>query len=102
MLWHQSGPQEASAFTASDLKICDLCGALNLASNRECFICRWHGRFECRADVVNLAMELAEQKNGRLEAWQLSSAPFSWAGPRHGFLAGVTGVIQRIWAWLRG
>lgn len=100
MLWHESGPQEASAFTASDLKICDLCGALNLAANRECFVCRWHGRFERRADVVNMVMELMERKHGRLEAWLLSGDSFSWARPSIGLLARAQALFHRIKAWM--
>jgi len=28
------------------LKCCPLCGAVNAAQNRECFVCRWHGKFD--------------------------------------------------------
>ncbi len=74
MLWHDNRPREAPVYAASDLKLCDLCGALNLNSNRECFVCRWHGRFEHRPDVVSMAMELLERKHGRLEVCLLSSS----------------------------
>ena len=69
MSWQQHGSEQAQSLTASDLKICDLCGALNLALNRECFVCRWHGNFERRAEIVTMAMELAWRKNGALEPW---------------------------------
>jgi hypothetical protein len=28
------------------LKRCALCGAVNAASNSECFVCGWHGQFD--------------------------------------------------------
>ena|SRR5690349_7551304 len=31
---------------ADNLKRCPLCGAVNAATNGECFVCRWHGEFE--------------------------------------------------------
>jgi hypothetical protein len=67
MIWRETWGDQARAFQAADLKICDLCGALNLASNGECFVCRWRGHFDCRPEVVTLAMELLERQHGRIE-----------------------------------
>lgn len=100
MLWHQNGQRESRAFSASDLKICDLCGALNLASNQECFVCRWHGSFERRADVVNMAMELVERQHGRLDKGLFSGAPFVIEKPPRGPLALLSNAFRRIKAWL--
>lgn len=102
MLWRESGPQEASALSASDLKICELCGALNMASNRECFVCRWRGRFERRADIVRLAIELAERHYGRLEPWLVAGGPAFGAGPRRRFLGRLAHGVRRAVDWLRG
>jgi hypothetical protein len=102
MLWRESGPQEASALSASDLKICDLCGALNLTGNRECFICRWRGRFEQRADIVRLAMELAERQYGRLEPWLFSNGLGFGAEPRGRFAGRFARVMRKVIDWLRG
>ena len=100
MSWQQSGPREAHALTASDLKLCDLCGALNLASNRECFVCRWRGRFERREDIVTMAMELASRKYGCLESWQFSGSPFADIGLRRSFRSRLVGVYLRLRDWL--
>lgn len=35
-----------------NLKRCTLCGALNARQNAECFVCRWHGRFQQDPDVI--------------------------------------------------
>ena len=66
----QQGPP--TVFRTSDLKICELCGWLNLASNPECFVCGWHGRFEHDTEVVQAAVELAVQRLGRLELQYLT------------------------------
>ena len=102
MLWRETGPMEAGHFRENDLKICDLCGALNLASNQECFVCGWHGKFEQRPEVVKMAMELMERKHGRLELRLLTdlesynpTAPRSLRGRLQLFFA-------RIHHWLFG
>ena len=60
------------AIHESDLKICDLCGALNLAENGECFVCGWHGHFDTSPRVIRIAMELVRRKYGALDADSLS------------------------------
>src|ERR1700722_10250123 len=63
----QPGHGRAATFRESDLKICELCGWLNLDSNEECFVCGWHGRFERDPGVVHAALELVLRQHGRLE-----------------------------------
>ena len=50
----------------SDLKLCDLCGALNLVQNQECFACGWHGHFNSQAELVHVAIELYYRPRGVL------------------------------------
>lgn len=91
-----------SAFHESELKICELCGWLNLETNAECFVCGWHGRFVHDPDVVHAAMELAVRRYGRLELQHLTdsrlyrqAAPPTWRSRFRAF-------ARRIWSWLRG
>ena len=59
--------QTGEIYKESDLKICDLCGGLNLAANQECFICGWRGRFEVNPQIVRLAMDLVIGRCGELK-----------------------------------
>lgn len=69
----EAGSQgRVNSFNATDLKICDLCGWLNLESNTECFVCGWHGHFEHNPEVVRAAIELAVRRYGRLELQHLT------------------------------
>lgn len=51
-----------------NLKACPVCGGLNAKQNRECFICRWSGRFDEDAesierglnDLIDRCPEIAE------------------------------------------
>ena len=52
-------------FHEDDLKVCDLCGWLNLGTNTECFVCGWHGHFETDSKTVRAALELANRQIGR-------------------------------------
>src|SRR5581483_7922861 len=90
----QHGSGRAIPFRETDLKICDLCGWLNLASNTECFICGWHGRFERHPDAVHAAVELALRRYGRLELQHFTDPrtyrqPLAMTWPR------------RFWLWLK-
>ena len=76
-----------------DLKICDLCGQLNLATNSECFVCRWKGHFETDAALVHAAVYLTVKQYGRLELQHLTD-PVTYS-----VSAGTLG--QRIGLWLR-
>lgn len=70
--WRAAGPRETGQVGEGALKICDLCGALNLSANTECFSCGWHGRFERRAEIVRLAVELYQRRHGRLQLDELT------------------------------
>ena len=68
----QEGQGRTALIRENDLKICELCGWLNLAANAECFVCGWHGRFERDREVVHAAVELAVRRYGRLELQHLT------------------------------
>ncbi len=68
----QPGQGRTLSFQESELKICDLCGCLNLATNDACFVCGWHGHFEQDERVVHAALELATRRYGRLELQHLT------------------------------
>ncbi len=59
--------QTGEIYKESDLKICDLCGGLNLVGNQECFVCGWRGRFETRPQIVRIAMDLVIGRCGELK-----------------------------------
>ena len=91
-----------TSFSEKDLKICDLCGGLNLTTNPECFVCGWHGHFENSPDLVHAAVELAVRKHGRLELQHLTdmrtyrpSAGLDQNSP-------LKSWFHRLWSWLRG
>ena len=101
----EAGPQgqgHVTAFRECELKICELCGWLNLESNTECFVCGWHGHFEQHPEMVRAAVELAVRRHGCLELQHLTdlrtyhqpAPPSLRTRLRHG--------IRRIWNWLRG
>ncbi|MEZ0326929.1 MAG: hypothetical protein ACAH95_13600 [Fimbriimonas sp.] len=43
---------------ALSLKRCPLCGAVNAVANDECFVCRWHGEFQCDPNSVDEGLGL--------------------------------------------
>ena len=68
----QEGQGRTTLIRENELKICELCGWLNLEVNSECFVCGWHGRFERDREVVHAAVELAVRRYGRLELQHLT------------------------------
>src|SRR5438045_9474464 len=90
----QQGQGREVEFRESELKLCELCGHLNLESNAECFICGWHGRFEQTPEVVRAAVELAVRRYGRRELQHLTD-PRTYRRPAPPALS------QRLLAWLR-
>src|SRR5687767_14847641 len=62
MAWREAGNNYPQIDDALHLKICDLCGALNLVSDTECVVCRWHGHFERRPEVARIALGLHRQR----------------------------------------
>lgn len=97
----QQGQGRAAAFRESELKICDLCGWLNLESNTECFVCRWHGRFERDPEVVHAAVELAVRRYGRLELQHLTDARTYRQPPAPTLRERFTAWWQGLWKRLR-
>ena len=45
------------AVAPGEVKLCELCGALNYQANAECFVCGWRGAFGREGDAVRLAWE---------------------------------------------
>jgi hypothetical protein len=57
----------------SRLKVCPLCGSLNVESNDECFCCRWSGGFERDQRLIQLRVaELAMEQPELRDLWRLS------------------------------
>lgn len=97
----QQGFGRAGTVHEDELKICDLCGSLNLITNRECFICGWSGRFERSHDVVHTAVEIAIQRFGRLDLENLTDIQTYTAKSPN--LAGRIRLwLGRMWQWLSG
>jgi hypothetical protein len=42
------------------VKLCELCGTLNLDANKECWTCRWHGGFKRDETTIALAWQRLE------------------------------------------
>ncbi len=98
----QPGQGRATAFTETELKICELCGWLNLESNEECFVCGWHGRFEQDPELVRAAVELAVRRYGRLELQHLTDLRTYRQPPPPTFKTRFRAWWRRVWSWLRG
>jgi hypothetical protein len=99
----EAGPQgRLTTYRETDLKICELCGWLNLDSNDECFVCGWHGRFEHNPEVIRAAMELAVRRYGRLELQYLTD-PRTYRQPAPPTLRSrFCAWMARVLGWLRG
>ena len=97
----QRGFGRTDSIQENDLKICDLCGSLNLGTNSECFVCGWHGRFEHSHDVVRAAIEIAVRKHGRLEIQYLTDIQ-TYRETAPNLQARFCAWIDRIWNWLSG
>ncbi len=88
------------AISPTDLKICDLCGRLNLSTNQECFICGWRGHFTQDSDTVRACLDVAVRQNGRLELHHLTD-PETYIPPTPQVFPGhFHSWLTRIWNWL--
>jgi hypothetical protein len=97
----QLGFRRTGTFREDELKICDLCGSLNLASNSDCFICGWTGHFEQNRDIVHTAVEIVVQRHGRLELQYLTDIrTYREASP--GIQTRFCGWLASMWRWLSG
>lgn len=101
MIWRETGHRE-DAFTESDLKICDLCGSLNLAENGECFVCSWHGRFETKCEVVRVAMDLLKRRHGEIKAEYLTDGLTCRIATARGLRGWLLRTFVRARHWLFG
>ncbi len=45
-----------------NVKLCDLCGTLNLDLNKECWTCRWHGGFSLDEQTIAFAWQRLETR----------------------------------------
>ncbi len=93
--------QTGDVFQASDLKICDLCGSLNLAVNCICCSCGWHGHFEARPNTVAIAMEMVRAREGAIRLDQVADAR-SALHPHHSLLARLRRSLANASYWLFG
>ena len=102
MIWRETGQGPYDVFQEADLKICDLCGALNLMQKRECLVCGWRGRFETRKEMVRTAIDLFRRQNGDLALDQLTESLHARKEGR----GGIGGWFRRQFAkaryWLFG
>jgi hypothetical protein len=98
----QQGSRRAGDFHENDLKICDLCGWLNLETNDECFVCGWRGHFERDPEVVHTAVELSVRRHGRLELQYLTDPRTYHESPPLTLQIRFCLWLDRLWNWLRG
>ncbi len=97
----QQGFRRTGTFQEDDLKVCDLCSSLNLATNGQCYTCGWHGRFERSHEVVHTAIEMAIQTHGRLELQDLTDI-HAYAPGAPSFQARLWVFLNHAWRWLSG
>ena len=83
------------AIRETDLKICELCGWINLESNVKCIVCDWHGHFERNPEVIRAAVELAVRRLGRLELHHVTD-PLTYRQPE------TPSPAARFRDWLNG
>jgi hypothetical protein len=95
-----SRQDEPAGFDKGQLKVCDLCGALNHASRVECFVCGWHGHFATDPETVHraglqqrfaLPMLSCEDESGLMEAAPEDSRPRFWSW----VMAFLSGLVAR-------
>jgi hypothetical protein len=48
--------------TPKTVKLCELCGTLNLDANKECWTCAWHGGFSRDPKTIALAWQRLETR----------------------------------------
>lgn len=98
----QQGEGRTITLRESDVKICDLCGWLNLETNRECFMCGWHGHFEHDAGAVHNAVGEAIKQYGGLELRHLTNeSTYRQSASASGSPAGFRGWLNQLVRRLR-
>ena len=98
MDWQERGSDRLS-HTGRDFKVCDCCGALNPATNAECFICRWSGKFHTDRETIGDAIRELEQEYGGLDESLFMEEVVPSTPPRPGFWAGLRNALKRIIGW---
>ena len=98
----QRGHPLPDSIRESDLKICDLCGCLNLTANPDCFVCGWHGRFERSPDIIRASLEVAIRQHGRLELHHLTDPDTYTPPPPPNLQSRFFVWMDRLWDWLCG
>ena len=96
----QQGFRRSATFQEHELKVCDLCSSLNLATNAECFVCGWNGHFERDHRVVHSALTVAIQQHGRLELHNLTDIQ-TYRNVRPGLKSRLRAWIDRLRTWIR-
>jgi hypothetical protein len=100
MTWRRGAVGSAGPITDKDLKVCELCGALNLEDNEECFVCSWRGSFDRRPFVLQNARELVERNHGRLGRDLVTDINASM--PRLGRRRSPLELLKALFRWLFG
>lgn len=62
-----SGTNPAGVWVGENLKRCPLCGAVNAATNSECFVCRWHGEFDHELHSIEQGLHELVARSPELE-----------------------------------
>lgn len=101
MIWRETEGQAGDTFQVTDLKICDLCGTLNLSLNELCFSCSWHGHFDTRPEVVRLAMEMVRGRDGAITLQHITDARTAFP-PTITLFGRVRHAISQAGKWLFG
>lgn len=60
------------SISRADVKICELCGTLNLRGSAECFTCGWSGAFERESALIDAAWRSMEAEYGPLQREHVS------------------------------
>jgi hypothetical protein len=100
MIWRETGPYDV--FQEADLKICDLCGALNLVQKRECLVCGWRGHFETRKEMIRTAIDLLRRQHGDVILDQLTESLHNEQRASGGILGWLKRQFSRARYWLFG
>jgi len=101
MEWHERGSNELE-FTERDFKVCELCGALNPATNNECFVCSWSGRFHTDSDLIRDAMRALESEFGALDESLFAKEVVPSIPPKWSFWKNTWSSIRRLFGRAEG
>jgi hypothetical protein len=103
MAWNRPLSAQDQIVAKSDLKLCELCGALNYHRNGECFTCGWRGVFNRDPSSVDLAWRRLSNELACVRLEHVT-ARFSSGMGELGIIAESDcdgSVYQRVVAWWR-